>query len=131
MAEPLGAEGAHEGVPRRREERLLAHGGRVRDVGDGHEAVRGGFIPSEQDVQRGRRLERGADVREVGRERRRGGDAGPGHQRFVVDGDQEAALGGVGDQTVEGGQELGGCCDRKVSDGAIEERVRSNSVDYL
>lgn len=118
------------------EQGLLAHGGGVGDVGDGDEAAvfiigtrrvgRGrGSGGTEEDVERRGGGEERGEVREVGVEGGGGGPGGEGDEGFVPDAGEEAPLGGVGCETVEGGQELGRCYARRMEEFSMEQGGRN------
>lgn len=117
VAEVLGAQLAHERQPRRREQHLLPHLGRVRHVRHRHQ-VRRAVVPPQQDVQRLVGLEVRAQLRDVGGEVARGRaprQRGHGRQRLRADGHEQPEERGVGEERVELGDELLGCWDTTVS----------------
>lgn len=100
LAEALDAELADERQARGGEEHLLAHGGRVGDVGDGDVGVGvagGGIVELQEDVGGGGRGQQRVQGGEVGGEggAAAGGDGVCWDERFLVDGCYQAALGWV------------------------------------
>lgn len=102
------------------EQRLLSHGRRVWNVSDSDITVRSVLIAAEDNVGSGIFFKKVWDAVEVGVEVCAcGGKGGLRSQSFGLNGSHEAALGGRGDQLVEGILKLSGDGDAGLHDGLL------------